>query len=113
MKQVRFYAMRDRQIIEGEPYVWEEDRAMAHVSIYGGEGLEEAQIALYDYMVGEAEFNLKPVYRSPKGLRRAADLLEAAGKAKLLAPEEKPYARAEIVVAGLVFQIIRQEREIK
>jgi hypothetical protein len=113
MKQVRFYVVRDRHIVEGEPYVCEEDRAMAHASIYGGESLEEAQIALFDYIVGEAEFNLKPIYRSAKGVRRAAELLEAAEQAKLLAPEEAPYARAEIVVAGLVFQIIRQEREIK
>lgn len=107
MKEVSFCVTRDSAT------AWrDEDVAMAHVSIYQGDSLDEARAVLRAYIVDEAEWLVGGAYRSATSLRRAAELLEAADGALSLSPEEgKRWSVARIESAGLIWRIIRVERE--
>ena len=88
---------------------------MAHARIYDGASLEDAQAALYAYMLKEVSW-LTGSMSSPVSLRRAADILEAADQARALTPEEGTnWSKAEVVTqtgdtVALVWSIVRTER---
>ncbi|QHB37407.1 hypothetical protein I5G58_gp105 [Mycobacterium phage BirdsNest] len=108
---IRYFATRDSKGARTD-----EDAAMAHVSIYSGESLDEARVALRDYMRKEADWLVSDRYRSATGLRRAADILEAADRVMALEPAEGvPWSQAAVSsqtgdTVELVWKIIRTER---
>lgn len=89
----------------------DEDSAMAHASIASGESFAEVRDALVGYMTNEVDWLTTSRYRSAQGLRRAADILEAANDRVRYAKEEDLIGnRFSVEAAGLTWQITRNER---
>lgn len=103
-----YFATRDTD----DERATDETRAMAHVSIYSGDSLEEAREALIAYMQKEVAW-LTGQYVSPTSLRRAAEILEVIDKVKGLKPMTgKKWSAESIEAAGLIWQIGRVVREV-
>lgn len=108
MKKISFYATRDSAT------AWrDEDVAMAHAKIYSGDSLDEARAELRAYILREVDWLVGSTYRSARSLRRAAELLEASEAVRSLKPQEgERWSAAEVESAGLIWKIIRVEREL-
>lgn len=114
---ITYHASRDT----ASPQATDEDRAMAHVSIYNGADLTEARDALHAYMETEIRYltsrGATGGYLSATGLRRAADLIDALAKIPSLATVTQPgphrpgWSKDSFEAAGLLWSIVRIETE--
>lgn len=105
MTTTTYFASRDTANDRAD----DETRAMCHASIYRGESLEDAQRALGEYMQKEVDYLIQHYSQS----ERAAQIAGAIQDAVELDPEPgKPYNAALVEVAGLIFKLVRIEKEV-
>ncbi len=85
----------------------DEDRAMAHESIYSGPDLTEGQAQLRVYMIKEVEW----LSGSIDSIDRAEEIRASINEAATQTPsEEGHYSRTQVVSAGIAWSITRTER---
>lgn len=114
---VTFFVTRNAVVHRGD-----ENHAMAHVDIYNGESLKEAQDALYAYIDGEVNWLIDNATKdakqgfpwAAKSFERAAEIAGVLKVAKHLAPaEDKDWDKATVEAAGLEFAIVRNVRPVR
>jgi len=109
--QVRYFATRDSAT------AWrDEDRAMAHATIYSGDSLDEAREALKAYLLREAGHLMEGRSVTKPGdlwaIKRAAGLADLAQNVGELDPSDNPGSHKTVSreVEGLIWAITRTER---
>lgn len=106
-KVVTYHASRDSLTASGD-----ENRAMCHASIYGGESFKEAKKALADYMVNEAGYLIQESTSEALHERAAKMLAKVADVFAAKFPELSNWEYLDFEVDQLQFRLVRSEREV-